>query len=425
MASNGVVHKVDGTPVNPSFVGSDIVDVLAANANYSTLVSLVQQAGLEDALRTGPALTVLAPDDAAFEALPRATLDAVRADPDLLVSVLTYHVIEGVAPSTGLATGSVSTLNGETIDVVVDNSGVSINDIPVVVTDVLSRNGIVHGIQSVLVPNAGAPVPAPAPVAAPVVFPTVSPPYTVYGPTTWQARPVASPVAPAPVLVSVPNPPYIVFGPTTWQANPVAATPVASPPSPTASESTIVDLVVGDDMLGTLEAAVVAAGLVDALNSPGPFTVFGPVDSAFAAVDQDFLNLLLSPEFNVHLVNLLSYHVAEGAVLSTDLSNNQQLTMLNGDTLTVTIQENGVYLTNPLTTEAYVLEPDIAASNGVIHKIAGTPLLPTWVGSDVVDVLAANPKYSTLVSLVQQAGLEDSLRSGVLTVLAPDNVSYI
>lgn len=409
--------------MNPSFVGSDLVDTLASNPDYSTLVSLVQKAGLEDALRTAPALTVLAPDNAAFEALPQAVLDAVLADPDLLASVLTYHVIEGVAPSTGLASGAVQTLNGETLDVIVDDSGVAINDVPVVVANVLSRNGIIHGIQSVLVPDVGeehAPVAAPSPS-----FPTFSAPYSVYGPTTWQARPVPPPVASAPA-VSVPTTPYVVYGPTTWQSNPVAPAPTAPPPTPTTTaESSIVDLVVEDDMLGTLEAAVVAAGLVDVLSGTGPFTVFGPVDSAFAAVDQDFLNLLLLPEFKVHLENLLFYHVAEGAVLSTDLSDNQLLTMLNGETLTVAFQENGIYLTNPLTTEAYVLAPDIDASNGVVHRIAGAPLLPSWVGTDVVDVLAANPNYTTLVSLVQQAGLEDALRSGVVTVVAPDNVSYI
>jgi len=130
--------------------------------------------------------------------------------------------------------------------------------------------------------------------------------------------------------------------------------------------STLVELVVADPDLETLEAAVVAAGLVDALNEPGPFTVFAPLNRAFACLEgspgcpgSEYLTRLLTPEFNLHLQNYLAYHVAEGMVLSSDLSNGQELTMLNGETLTVSIIDGGVFLTNPLTTFAIVTDPDV------------------------------------------------------------------
>ena len=188
---------------------------------------------------------------------------------------------------------------------------------------------------------------------------------------------------------------------------------------------TLVDLAVGDPELSTLVTAVMAAGLVEVLSGPGPFTLFAPIDSAFAAVDPALLNQLLTPEFSLHLENLLAYHVAAGEVLSTDLFDGQLLEMSNTEQLTVEINDAGVFLTNPLTTEAQVIEPDLIASNGVAHKIGGSILFPSFVGRDLVDLLDSDPNYSTLAMLVQMAGLADTLRSAeALTVLAPDNTAF-
>jgi len=192
-------------------------------------------------------------------------------------------------------------------------------------------------------------------------------------------------------------------------------------------DGTLVDLAVGDPELSTLVAAVMAAGLVDVLSGAGPFTLFAPINDAFLppAIDEAYLNLLLTPEFNLHLQNLLAYHVTEGEVLSTALSNGQVVEMVNGETLTVEIDDTGVFLTNPLTTEAQVIEPDLIASNGVAHKIGGSILFPSFVGRDLVDLLSSDPNYSTLVSLIQMAGLTETLRSAeALTVLAPDNTAF-
>jgi len=88
----------------------------------------------------------------AFDSLPQETLDAVLADSDLLASVLTYHVIGAVAPSAQLTTGSVSTLNGDTIDVVVSDSGITLDGVAVIEPDIVANNAIIHGIGSVLIP---------------------------------------------------------------------------------------------------------------------------------------------------------------------------------------------------------------------------------------------------------------------------------
>jgi len=79
----------------------------------------------------------------------------VLADPALLSSVLTYHVIGAVAPSSQLTSGSVTTLNGDSIDVVVGASGITLDGVPVLEPDILANNAIIHGIGSVLIPTQG------------------------------------------------------------------------------------------------------------------------------------------------------------------------------------------------------------------------------------------------------------------------------
>ena len=200
--------------------------------------------------------------------------------------------------------------------------------------------------------------------------------------------------------------------------------------------NTLVDLVVGDAELATLETAVVTAGLAEVLSGPGPYTVFAPIDSAFAAVDPALLNQLLTPPFQTHLQNVLAFHVAQGTVLSTDLMDGMTVEMLNGEVVTISITSSdeessdeeeaaSVTLSSPLTLGASVVAADLTASNGVAHKIGGSILVPSFVGRDLVDLLASDPNYSTLVSLVQMAGLVDTLRSAeALTVLAPDNTAF-
>jgi len=196
--------------------------------------------------------------------------------------------------------------------------------------------------------------------------------------------------------------------------------------------NTLVDLVVGDAELATLETAVVTAGLAELLSGPGPYTVFAPIDSAFAAVDPALLNQLLTPPFQTHLQNVLAFHVAQGTVLSTDLMDGMTVEMLNGEVVTISITSSdeeeaaaSVTLSSPLTPGVSVVAADLTASNGVAHKIGGSILVPSFVGRDLVDLLASDPNYSTLVDLVQMAGLADTLRSAeALTVLAPDNTAF-
>ena len=120
----------------------------------------------------------------------------------------------------------------------------------------------------------------------------------------------------------------------------------------------------------TLAAAIKAAGLVDALKGPGPFTVFAPTDAAFAKLPPGTLENLLKPENKEQLRKILTYHVVAGEVMAKDVVKLDSAKTLEGANLTIHAGNGGVMVNN-----AHVTKTDIAASNGVIHVI-DTVLLP-------------------------------------------------
>jgi uncharacterized surface protein with fasciclin (FAS1) repeats len=133
--------------------------------------------------------------------------------------------------------------------------------------------------------------------------------------------------------------------------------------------ATVVDIIVNSDVHTTLEAAVIAAELADDLSGTGPFTVFAPTDAAFAALPAGVVDaLLLDPTGD--LAQILLYHVASGNVLSTDLSDGQIVTTLQGQTVTIDITGGNVFVNN-----AQVIVADLLAENGVVHVIDAV-LLP-------------------------------------------------
>jgi uncharacterized surface protein with fasciclin (FAS1) repeats len=129
------------------------------------------------------------------------------------------------------------------------------------------------------------------------------------------------------------------------------------------AQSTVVDVVVNSANHATLEAAVKAAGLADDLSGKGPFTLFAPTDDAFAALPEGTVASLLEDPTG-ELANILLYHVVSGKALSSDLSNGQTITTLNGDKVEVMIKGGKAYIDN-----AQVTVADIKADNGVVHVI--------------------------------------------------------
>ena len=131
----------------------DIVDTAVSAGSFKTLVKLVTAAGLVDTLKGEGPFTVLAPTDAAFAKLPKALVTKLLGDKKLLTKVLTYHVISGKVLSTDLKAGMVKTLEGSKVTVGLKH-GAMFNKSKVVKADILCTNGVIHVIDTVLMPPA-------------------------------------------------------------------------------------------------------------------------------------------------------------------------------------------------------------------------------------------------------------------------------
>ncbi|WP_116132679.1 fasciclin domain-containing protein [Tropicimonas sp. IMCC34043] len=148
-----------------------------------------------------------------------------------------------------------------------------------------------------------------------------------------------------------------------------AATAIAAPT--VASSADIVDTAVGAGNFETLVAAVTAAGLVDTLKGPGPFTVFAPTDAAFAKLPKGTVETLLMPENKDKLTAILTYHVVPAKVMSSELAGQTvSVATVNGGKLIVDGRK-GVKVN-----DAEVVQADIEASNGVIHVVDAVILPP-------------------------------------------------
>jgi uncharacterized surface protein with fasciclin (FAS1) repeats len=322
-----------GLLFSASLKSQTVLDIVTTSNDHNTLEAAVVAAGLDGALSAPGNLTLFAPTDAAFSALPAGTVDALLADPSGdLTQVLLYHVVGAEAFSNSLSNGQmIMTLQGQDVTVTINGSGVFINNAQVTVADIDASNGVVHVIDAVLLPE----------------FPT----------------------------------------------------------------NTVVDVIVNSPDHNTLEAAVIAAGLVEALSAEGPFTVFAPTDAAFNLLPAGTIDALLADPTGL-LTEILFYHVVSGTALSTDLSDQQEIVTLNGLTVTVTINGSGVFIN-----DAQVIIADLVADNGVVHVIDAILTQPAPVPATVWDIIVNSPDHTILETAVLAAGLNDELSSvGPFTV---------
>lgn len=131
----------------------DIVDTAVSAGQFTTLVKAVQEAGLVETLKGEGPFTVFAPTDEAFAKLPEGTLEALLNDKDQLRAILTYHVVAGKVMAADVQAGAVTTVQGDTFDVTIDYGKVKVDQANVVATDIVTSNGVIHVIDSVILPN--------------------------------------------------------------------------------------------------------------------------------------------------------------------------------------------------------------------------------------------------------------------------------
>jgi uncharacterized surface protein with fasciclin (FAS1) repeats len=130
----------------------DIVDTAVAAGNFKTLAVALQAAGLVDTLKGPGPFTVFAPTDEAFAKVPKAQLDALLADKAKLTAVLTYHVVPGKVMAADVKPGAVMTVQGSALTIATDG-GVKVDGANVTATDIVASNGVIHVIDSVVLPK--------------------------------------------------------------------------------------------------------------------------------------------------------------------------------------------------------------------------------------------------------------------------------
>jgi transforming growth factor-beta-induced protein len=449
----------------PTEAPQDIVNIAVNDGRFTTLVAAVQAAGLVETLQSEGPFTVFAPTDDAFAKLPEGTVEALLADPEALTNILLYHVVSGKVMAADVVTlTSAETVNGTEVQIMVKDGNVFLNDAQVIITDIKASNGVIHVIDTVLLPPGnivdtavadGRFTTLVAAVQAAGLAETLSGegPFTVFAPTddAFAKLPagtveslLADPEALANILLYhvVPGkvPASDVVGldyALSAQGAPIDITvedgnvfanqaQVILPDIFTSNglihvidevilpPSNIVDTAVADGRFTTLVAAVQAAGLAETLSGEGTFTVFAPTDDAFAKLPAGTVEALLAdPEA---LTNILLYHVADGREMAADVLGMEKVATLQGKSIMVKQDMGNVYLN-----DAQVLITDILTSNGVIHVI-DTVLIPPL---DIVETAVADGRFTTLVTAVQAADLVETLQGeGPFTVFAPTDDAF-
>ncbi len=132
----------------------DILDLAVEDGRFTTLVAAVQTAGLVDTLKGEGPFTVFAPTDDAFAALPEGTVEALLADIPALTDILLYHVVEGkVMAADVVELSNAMTLQGQYVDIALEDGKVMIDGAQVIITDIEASNGVIHVIDAVILPD--------------------------------------------------------------------------------------------------------------------------------------------------------------------------------------------------------------------------------------------------------------------------------
>jgi len=323
-ASNGVIHVIDAVIVPPSIDQTallaiaatldamddeameeddamddeeaaelgNIVEVAAGNPDFSTLVAAVEAAGLVETLSSEGPFTVFAPTNDAFAALPEGLVDALLLPENLesLQAILTYHVIAAEVPSSDVASGPVTMVQGEDAEIVADGDTLTINQANIVATDVAASNGVIHVIDAVIVP------------------PSIDPAALLGGGDEEAA---------------------------------------ADEPG------TIIEVAEEAGIFNTLLAAGEAAGINAVLEAPGAFTIFAPTDEAFEALPEGLVEALLLPENSQALTTILTYHALPVEVFSADVAAGT-IAMFSGEEAEITVDGETIMINEATVIEADV-----------------------------------------------------------------------
>ncbi|WP_104991155.1 fasciclin domain-containing protein [Deinococcus sp. NW-56] len=449
---------------NPATCRS-IAQIVSTDPQFSTLLTAVEAAGLTETLASGQ-FTVFAPTNAAFAKLPSDQLAMILNDEEMLRSVLLYHVVPGkVSAAQVRSLTSARTAQGATVNVRVMNNRVMINNAAVTRADVAACNGVIHVIDTVLVPPAAPAAATPAPAAPVVSTPAPAAPVTtapaVTAPAAFDLRSIPA----VPLTGSTTSTTTTTTTTTETTTTETATTESTDAAAETSTETeatvatnTLYDVIVADERFSTLLDLLSDAGLTETLTT-GEYTIFAPTNEAFAALDDATLaNLAANPDV---LRQVLSYHVVQGRLTAEQLASSTSLTSVQGGVLS--LSQSG---TSRTVNASPIAETFATASNGTIFVINQVLLPPglTIPAAEVVEEAPAtaeattatttttgttsgtatatttatvtpaagslaafvttDPRFSILAELIRAAGLTETLGGGEFTLFAPTNDAF-
>ncbi len=296
----------------------DIVATAVGAGSFKTLAAALDAAGLVDTLKGAGPFTVFAPTDDAFAKLPAGTVETLLKPENKakLATILTYHVVKGNVPASEVVKmdgKTVETVAGQTLTIKVAGGKVSLTD---------ATGATVAVVKTDVTASNG-------------------------------------------VI-------HVIDGVLMPKTDDMKSGDIKD-----GDKKDIVATATAAGSFKTLAAALQAAGLVETLQGPGPFTVFAPTDDAFAKLPAGTVETLLKPENKAKLATILTYHVVKGNVPASEVvkMDGKTVETVAGQTLTIKVAGGKVSLTDATGATVAVVKTDVTASNGVIHVIDGV-LMP-------------------------------------------------
>ncbi len=343
--------------VAPVFA-DDIPTAVSKNPEYSTFGQLLQAADLVEAMKQPGPFTVLVPNNEAFAKLTQEQRDTLLKPENktMLRTILLYHVVPGKMTVAQLTASTVGVTEPTLVEgklTLTSLEPLTINNARLIKTDIPADNGVIHVIDTLLMPAPKTdateqPVTAAPVIAAPEPTPTAQ----------QETAPAAPPVSAATQAAT--NAAIVAS-----QLTPgIVTTPLGT--------TSITEVTTADPQFSTFNKLIKAAGFDQTLMNRGPMTVFAPTDEAFNKLPKGTVDNLLKPENLAMLQAILEYHFLPGQYTGSDvnLMNGQPIkTTLQGATVNINTT-SGVHVN-----DANVVKTDMGAKNGVVH-VLDTVLMP-------------------------------------------------
>ncbi|RJU81663.1 MAG: fasciclin domain-containing protein [Candidatus Poseidoniales archaeon] len=460
-------------PLNSSAGPMDDIPTNAAGTGeHDSLVAALTHAGLVATLQgTGP-FTVFAPTDQAFAAAGIDLADFDTPEENATLSdILLHHVYSGEVLASAVTDGMMATMvNGDKVKFGVNGGAVTVGAATVTNADVMSSNGIIHVIDTVLIPPVDIPATAQsttihdslvaAVIQADLLTTLQGPgPFTVFAPTdqafvdagidlaaldTPEGKATLSDILLYHVVSSEVPASAVTDCMEADAANgQKLAFTVGDSVMVNDATVTMTDVITSNGLIHVIDkvlrpsetpndiprtaqctgihdslvAGVIQAELLETLQGPGPFTVFAPTDQAFVDAGID-LAALDTPEGKATLSDILLYHVVAGEVPAANVSDCMSATAVNGQPLTFTVDSS------VMVNGATVIQADVGTSNGFIHVIDKV-LTPTDTPNDIPRTAQCTGIHDSLVAGVIQAELLETLQgTGPFTLFAPTDQAF-